>query len=62
VEAGGGNEVVFDVDVEVDPEAPKADGEAKVDPEFEEAEVELLDLVCLISSSALTSRSNCSLN
>jgi len=46
-------------------EVSKAEGALAVRAaaEFEvAAEVELLDLVCFMSSSALTSRSNCSVN
>ena len=40
-----------------------ADAEAEAAAEAEVVtEVELLDLVCFMSSSALTSRSNCSVN
>ena len=54
----------FEVDVEVNVEVGTDDeisGEGG--PKFElGVDVELLDLGCLISSSALTSRSSCSLN
>jgi len=50
-------------------EVSKAEGAPAVRAasEFEvaaevEVEIELLDLVCFMSSSALTSRSNCSVN
>ena len=43
--------------------AVRAAAEFEVAAKFEvAAEVELLDLVCFMSSSALTSRSNCSVN
>ena len=43
--------------------AVRAASEFEVAAEVEvEAEIELLDLVCFMSSSALTSRSNCSVN
>jgi len=53
--AGGGMFGVYEVS--------KAEGAMLVVPEFDAAAgLELEDLVCFISSSALTSRSSCSLN
>ena len=44
-------------------EVSKAEGALVVVAEFEAAaDLALVDLVCFISSSALTSRSSCSLN
>jgi hypothetical protein len=61
--AGGGMFGVYEVSKAEGALVVGAAAEFEIAAEFDAAaEFELLDMVCFISSSALTSRSNCSVN